>query len=778
MRKVLPTLTLVFVSSVVSAQPYSAIWSVGDSLSDTGRTFARSTFLHRPQPKGDLYWQGRFSNGGVWVEHLHRMNALTYDPSRNLAWGGAVTGSARDILISAVVKHLEEQVKEDLRPKIDGTTSGWYGTLIGLGRDARLPASAFGERPLVTLWIGGNNFRQQMEDSDWHPLASASDWRRLDIPRDAVLAGVPENLRRINDGFLARPDVGQQGVTYYVPTVPDVGATPKFSSPEWAHTRTALSAAVRDTNHGLKRTLYALEDEFKARQPNTRIVVVDAAALLAEVQRDPQAFGFKIGDQNCVDSDSGRYTNGCSADNVGDYLFWDPFHPTTKAHEMIAKYASDTDKAEAGQAIALTFPYVANIELRARDFNGDISGTGSLIKQGEQTLQLRGTNTYTGGTRIDQGALRVSTDANLGAPTGQLLMRGGTLNSSASFTMTRDVQVNGADAKGTFGGTFDTDAGTVLTLRDNTLHGQGNIAKTGQGTLDLRATVADARELTSVDQGLLKINTTNDYRSTEVVVQPNGTLGGSGTIVGKVVNHGRIAPGNSIGTLTIEGDYEQTASGTYVLDVDTHRSDTFHVTGTKIVDGTVHVVLEPSAKMLDQRFTVVTASGGIQGEYDEVTDLSPFLSQTLHHGTHAVDVSFARDFHAPVQTDNQRTLATYLGNAFSTQAQGDLDAIYHALDNTVTDAGGRAALEALSGSTLGNLTVADAFQRVQTVRAIEDRLAERRAGRDTGLASGAAAGAVGSDASGMASTLRAAAQSAGTGLGRTAAWARVLAPAA
>lgn len=794
MRKTLPMLTLVLMSSTAFAQPYSTIWSVGDSLSDTGRTYGRTSAMSTVtdgiigtiiggdgfdlrQPKGDLYWQGRFSNGGVWIEHLYKMNGLTYNADRNLAWGGAVTGSARDAAIAAVIKHLEEQVGEEFRPKIDGNTRGFLGTIGGWFSSPRLDADQFGSKPLVTLWIGGNNFRQEVEDKNWHEGWFWSS-QNFNVPKSAVLSGVATNLRNINDSFRSRSDVGQDGVTYYVPTVPDVSTTPKFAgAPDTV--RTPLAAAIHETNRSLKASLYTLEDEFRLSQPKTRIVVIDAAALLNEVQTNPQAFGFKIGDKNCVNADTGGYANGCSASNVGDYLFWDQFHPTTKAHEMIAKYALDTDKAESGQSITLTFPYVANIEVRNRDFNGGIAGTGSLIKQGEATLQLRGNNTYTGGTRLDHGTVRVSSDSNLGARSGQLLMRGGTLNSSASFTMTRDVRVEtsvSAEAMGgsTFGGTFNADAGTTLTLQDNTLHGTGDIAKTGQGTVDLRSTVADARDLTSVAEGLLKINTTNDYRSTDVVVAEQGALGGSGTIVGKVTNHGRLAPGNSIGTLTIEGDYEQTASGTFVVDVDNHRSDTFHVTGTKVVDGEVHIALEPSAKMSDQRFTFVTAAGGIQGEYDEVTDLSPFLSQTLHHGTHSVDVSFERHFQAPARTSNQRTLADYVGNAFSTQSQGDLDAVYYALDHTVTDAGGRAALDALSGSTLGNLTIADAFQRGQTVRAIEDRLADQRAGRDVGVAGGAAAGAVGSDASGLADTLRAAAQGAGTGTGTTATWARVL----
>ena len=47
-----------------------------------------------------------------------------------------------------------------------------------------------------------------------------------------------------------------------------------------------------------------------------------------------------------------------------------------------------------------------------------------------------------------------------------------------------------------------------------------------------------------------------------------GTLGGSGEIGGDVHNRGGIvAPGNSPGTLIIDGDYTQGATGTLVIEI-------------------------------------------------------------------------------------------------------------------------------------------------------------------------------------------------------------------
>ncbi len=69
-----------------------------------------------------------------------------------------------------------------------------------------------------------------------------------------------------------------------------------------------------------------------------------------------------------------------------------------------------------------------------------------------------------------------------------------------------------------------------------------------------------------------------------------GILGGTGTIFGDVINAGTIAPGNSIGTLTISGNY--TGSGgtleiESVLGDDTSSTDRLVVTGN--TSGTTNV---------------------------------------------------------------------------------------------------------------------------------------------------------------------------------------------
>jgi fibronectin-binding autotransporter adhesin len=81
-----------------------------------------------------------------------------------------------------------------------------------------------------------------------------------------------------------------------------------------------------------------------------------------------------------------------------------------------------------------------------------IVGTGGLNKTGQGLLTLTGDNSYSGGTTISGGTLRVASDTNLGAAGGGLTLEGGELETIADLTTGRSValilSVNGANTLG------------------------------------------------------------------------------------------------------------------------------------------------------------------------------------------------------------------------------------------------------------------------------------------------------------------------------------------
>ena len=123
-------------------------------------------------------------------------------------------------------------------------------------------------------------------------------------------------------------------------------------------------------------------------------------------------------------------------------------------------------------------------------FTGAISGDGSLIKQGAGTLELSGTKpkTYTGGTSVNAGTLRVSSDGGL-ADASTLAIASGAI-----------FDLNLSDVIGSFSGSGDIQLASGVTLSagsDNTdttftgvISGDGALIKQGTGTLELSGSSA------------------------------------------------------------------------------------------------------------------------------------------------------------------------------------------------------------------------------------------------------------------------------------------------
>src|SRR5439155_9669231 len=61
-----------------------------------------------------------------------------------------------------------------------------------------------------------------------------------------------------------------------------------------------------------------------------------------------------------------------------------------------------------------------------------VSGSIAVTKAGAGTLVLSGTNTFTGGLKLNAGTVSYSADANLGAASGAITFNGGTLTYTAA----------------------------------------------------------------------------------------------------------------------------------------------------------------------------------------------------------------------------------------------------------------------------------------------------------------------------------------------------------
>lgn len=122
-------------------------------------------------------------------------------------------------------------------------------------------------------------------------------------------------------------------------------------------------------------------------------------------------------------------------------------------------------------------------------YSGNMSGAGSLTKQGTGNVTLSGTNSYSGGTNINGGTLIVSADSRLGDPTAGITLGGGTLRTTAGFSSARNITVTSAN------GTIDAATGNLIL--------SGLIAGAGKLNIDYSATGAGGEVVLS--------NTNNTY---------------------------------------------------------------------------------------------------------------------------------------------------------------------------------------------------------------------------------------------------------------------------
>lgn len=110
-----------------------------------------------------------------------------------------------------------------------------------------------------------------------------------------------------------------------------------------------------------------------------------------------------------------------------------------------------------------------------------IGGSASLTKLGTASLDLSGSNAFSGNVSIQEGTVVTSTATSLG--TGTTTVSLGTnakLRSTASYTHSRGLLLTGGSAE------IETDAATTLTL-GTAFTGGGNLTKSGDGKLRLQS---------------------------------------------------------------------------------------------------------------------------------------------------------------------------------------------------------------------------------------------------------------------------------------------------
>ncbi|ECK9579155.1 autotransporter outer membrane beta-barrel domain-containing protein [Salmonella enterica subsp. enterica serovar Apeyeme] len=214
----------------------------------------------------------------------------------------------------------------------------------------------------------------------------------------------------------------------------------------------------------------------------------------------------------------------------------------------------------------------ATLELNAGgDFANNIGGTGSVVKSGDKTLTLSGSNTYTGGTTISGGTLVATNVEALGT---------GNVTDNATLELN-----TGGDFANNIGGT-----GSVVKSGDKTLTLSGTNSYTGGTTISGGTLVANNVEALGTgdvtNNATLELNTGGDF---------DNAISGSGQVVKSGDKTLTLSGANSYsGATTISG-------GTLIA---TH----VNALGTGAIDNRASLLLDASGQFTVTDLT--TESGG------------------------------------------------------------------------------------------------------------------------------------------------------------------------
>ena len=169
-----------------------------------------------------------------------------------------------------------------------------------------------------------------------------------------------------------------------------------------------------------------------------------------------------------------------------------------------------------------------------------VSGGGNLVKTGAGTVTLAGNNTFSGLT-LNGGTVQVSSDANLGAASGQITFSSdSTLLVNGIVSAARQINLTGGTA--TFRGTATNQSFTTI----EKVTGSGNIRAQGVGSMDFTLSLGS----TSNDfTGSLTIDANNNGggRTVEVKVASLADASGSGNI--------RFGASNTVSNFTQQFTY-------------------------------------------------------------------------------------------------------------------------------------------------------------------------------------------------------------------------------
>lgn len=315
---------------------FSKIYVFGDSLSDSGNLYNATQSLQQYEqsfgldipvtPPSPPYFDGRFTNGSLWVENLAADLDITLTPSTELSV------LSPDLDVSSPITFADGNVA--VSHFFNGNTTdqsvnfAFGGATTGENSIGDFATLIPGVQQQVDWFV--NDHQQANKTADPNALyiiwAGANDYTTPDADPNKTVENIETEIESLYN-------VGARN--FLIPNLPDLGKTPNALSPDASVFPETLTDLTDEHNSLLNTTI----DELRDTLTGAEFVEVDINTLFDDVSARPQEYDLTNVTDSYLDPITFAPTVGANPD---DYLFWDGNHPTEKGHQIVEDFTLAT----------------------------------------------------------------------------------------------------------------------------------------------------------------------------------------------------------------------------------------------------------------------------------------------------------------------------------------------------------------------------------------------------------------------------------------------------
>ena len=276
----------------------------GDGLSDIGKWGSLTDYKYPPAEHG--FFESRWTNGSVWVEHFAESLKLPISFENNFAMGGATTGTYN--------------INEPLRSLLRIDKSVPLNGMLGQVQTYLKGKSKLSKNTLYILWAGGHDIGNYLE----YGQPDLKIYPPSDNYKQAIALLVEKGAKHI-----------------FIGTMPDMGYTPEYFGTDKQATASQLCT---DLNNGLK----AIEESYSNSDVN--IYKFDGAGVFAEIGMNAKSYGIEhtneaylpisiIDFTNPLELTTIKIPNKESGKNPDKFMNWWAVSASAKVHKIVGDKA-------------------------------------------------------------------------------------------------------------------------------------------------------------------------------------------------------------------------------------------------------------------------------------------------------------------------------------------------------------------------------------------------------------------------------------------------------